>query len=146
MLRITVVGDVRAEIWTKLWGNLSFNPISALTHATLVDICEFAPTRALAANMMREAQAIGEALGVRFRISLEQRIAGAESVGAHKTSMLQDIEAGRAIEADALLGSVIELGVLVGVATPRLDAIYAAIKLLGETLARAKGRLVVAPA
>ena len=141
-----VVGDVRAEIWTKLWGNLSFNPISALTHATLVDICEFAPTRALAANMMREAQAIGEALGVRFRISLEQRIAGAESVGAHKTSMLQDIEAGRAIEADALLGSVIELGVLVGVATPRLDAIYAAVKLLGETLARAKGRLVVAPA
>ena len=141
-----VVSDVRAEIWTKLWGNLSFNPISALTHATLVDICEFAPTRALAANMMREAQAIGEALGVRFRISLEQRIAGAESVGAHKTSMLQDIEAGRAIEADALLGSVIELGVLVGVATPRLDAIYAAVKLLGETLARAKGRLVVAPA
>ena len=141
-----VVGDVRAEIWTKLWGNLSFNPISALTHATLVDICEFAPTRALAANMMREAQAIGEALGVRFKISLEQRIAGAESVGAHKTSMLQDIEAGRAIEADALLGSVIELGVLVGVATPRLDAIYAAVKLLGETLARAKGRLVVAPA
>ncbi len=141
-----VVGDVRAEIWTKLWGNLSFNPISALTHATLVDICEFAPTRALAANMMREAQAIGEALGVRFRISLEQRIAGAESVGAHKTSMLQDIEAGRTIEADALLGSVIELGVLVGVATPRLDAIYAAVKLLGETLARAKGRLVVAPA
>ena len=141
-----VVGDVRAEIWTKLWGNLSFNPISALTHATLVDICEFVPTRALAANMMREAQAIGEALGVRFRISLEQRIAGAESVGAHKTSMLQDIEAGRAIEADALLGSVIELGVLVGVATPRLDAIYAAVKLLGETLARAKGRLVVAPA
>ena len=141
-----VVGDVRAEIWTKLWGNLSFNPISALTHATLVDICEFAPTRALAANMMREAQAIGEALGVRFRISLEQRIAGAESVGAHKTSMLQDIEAGRTIEADALLGSVIELGVLVGVATPHLDAIYAAVKLLGETLARAKGRLVVAPA
>ncbi len=141
-----VVGDVRAEIWTKLWGNLSFNPISALTHATLVDICEFAPTRALAANMMREAQAIGEALGVRFRISLEQRIAGAESVGAHKTSMLQDIEAGRAIEADALLGSVIELGVLVGVATPRLDAIYAAVKLLSETLARAKGRLVIAPA
>jgi 2-dehydropantoate 2-reductase len=140
-----VVDDVRAEIWTKLWGNLSFNPISALTHATLVDICEFAPTRALAANMMREAQAVGEALGVRFRISLEKRIAGAEAVGAHKTSMLQDIEAGRAIEADALLGSVIELGVLVGVATPRLDAIYAAVKLLGETLARAKGRLVVAP-
>ncbi|MGA8169298.1 MAG: 2-dehydropantoate 2-reductase [Methylocystis sp.] len=141
-----VVNDVRAEIWTKLWGNLSFNPISALTHATLEDICEFAPSRALAASMMQEAQAVGEALGVRFRVSLEKRIAGAEAVGAHKTSMLQDIEAGRAIEADALLGSVIELGVLVGVATPRLDAIYAAIKLLGETLARSKGRLVVTPA
>ena len=141
-----VVSDVRTEIWTKLWGNLSFNPISALTHATLEDICEFAPTRALAAKMMREAQAIGEALGMRFRISLEKRIAGAEAVGAHKTSMLQDVEAGRAIEADALLGSVIELGVLVGVATPHLDAIYAVVKLLGETLARAKGRLVVAPA
>ncbi len=141
-----VVNDVRAEIWTKLWGNLSFNPISALTHATLEDICKFAPTRALAANMMQEAQAVGEALGVRFRISLEKRIAGAEAVGAHKTSMLQDIEAGRAIEVDALLGSVIELGVIVGVATPHLNAIYAAAKLLGETLVRAKGRLVVTPA
>ncbi len=133
--RAPIVNDVRAEIWTKLWGNLSFNPISALTRATLADICEFAPTRALAADMMREAQAIGEALGVRFRISLEQRIAIAEAVGAHKTSMLQDIEAGRAIEADALLGSVIELGVLVGVATARLDAIFAVVKLLGETQA-----------
>ena len=89
-----VVSDVRAEIWTKLWGNSSFNPISALTHATLEDICKFGPTRALAMDMMRETQAIGEALGVRFRISLEKRIAGAEAVGAHKTSMLQDIEQG----------------------------------------------------
>ena len=88
----------------------SFNPISALTHATLEDICRFAPTRALAADMMREAQAVGEAFGIRFRMSLEKRIAGAEAVGAHKTSMLQDVETGRAIEADALLGSVIELG------------------------------------
>jgi len=105
-----VVNDVRAEIWTKLWGNSSFNPISALTHATLEDICKFGPTRALATDMMRETQAIGEALGVRFRVSLEKRIAGAEAVGAHKTSMLQDIETGRVIEADALIGSVIELG------------------------------------
>ena len=127
--------DVRAEIWTKLWGNLSFNPISALTHATLEDICRFAPTRALAAEMMREAQAVGEALGVRFRISIDKRIAGAEAVGAHKTSMLQDVEAGRAIEADALLGSVIELGALAGVATPHLDAVYALVKLLAQTLA-----------
>jgi 2-dehydropantoate 2-reductase len=141
-----VVTDVRAEIWTKLWGNLSFNPISALTHATLEDICRFAPTRTLAAEMMREAQAIGEALGVRFRISLEKRIAGAEAVGAHKTSMLQDVESGRAIEADALLGSVIELGQIVGVATPHLNAIYAAVKLLSEMLKREKGRLIVVPA
>lgn len=141
-----VVGDVRSEIWTKLWGNLSFNPISALTHATLEGICRFAPTRALAENMMREAQAVGEALGIRFRIPLEKRIAGAEAVGAHKTSMLQDVESGRAIEADALIGSVIELGRMVGVATPHMNTIYAVVKLLGETLAAAKGRLSVTPA
>ena len=89
-----VVTDVRSEIWTKLWGNLSFNPISALTHATLEDICRFAPTRALVTAMMREAQTVGEAFGIRFRIALEKRIAGAEAVGAHKTSMLQDVETG----------------------------------------------------
>jgi 2-dehydropantoate 2-reductase len=140
-----VVSDVRAELWTKLWGNSSFNPISALTHATLEDICKFGLTRALAADIMREVQAIGEALGVRFRIPLEKRIAGAEAVGAHKTSMLQDIEAGRAIEADALLGSVIELGRLVDVASPHLDTVYAVVKLLGETLAQQKARLMASP-
>jgi 2-dehydropantoate 2-reductase len=145
-LKAPVVSDVRAEIWTKLWGNLSFNPISALTHATLEDICQFAPTRALAADMMREAQAVGEAFGIRFRIALEKRIEGAEAVGAHKTSMLQDVEMGRAIEADALIGSVIELGRLAGVATPHLDAIYAVVKLLARTLAEAKGRLAVTAA
>jgi 2-dehydropantoate 2-reductase len=138
-----VTSDIRSEIWTKLWGNLSFNPISALTHATLQDICKFAPTRALAATMMREAQSVGEALGVRFRVSLEKRIAGAEAVGAHKTSMLQDIEGGRAIEANALIGSVIEIGGLVGVATPHLEAVYALVELLDGVLAREKGRLVV---
>jgi 2-dehydropantoate 2-reductase len=107
------VSDVRGEIWTKLWGNSNFNPISALTHATFEDICKFGPTRALAMDMMRETQAIGEALGVRFRIFLEKRIAGAEAVGAHKTSMLQDIETGRVTEADAVIGSVIELGRIV---------------------------------
>jgi 2-dehydropantoate 2-reductase len=141
-----VVSDVRAEIWVKLWGNLSFNPISALTHATLEEICRFAPTRALATEMMREAQAVGEALGVRFRISLEKRIAGAESVGAHKTSMLQDVESGRAIEIEALLGSVIELGEIAGVATPNLRAVHALTKLLAGTLERKKGKLMVQPA
>ena len=141
-----VIADVRAEIWTKLWGNLAFNPISALTRAMLDDICRFPPTRALAAAMMREAQAVGEAFGVRFRISVEQRIAGAEGIGAHKTSMLQDIEHGRAIEIEALLGSVVELARLADVATPHLDAVYAVAKLLGETVARGGGRPAVAAA
>lgn len=140
-----IVTDIRAEIWTKLWGNSSFNPISALTHATLADICKFPLTRALAEEMMHEVQAIGEALGIRFRIPIEKRIAGTQAVGAHKTSMLQDIEAGRPIEVDALLGSVIELGRIVDVATPHLDTVYALVKLLNETLATQKGRLIVSP-
>lgn len=138
-----VVSDIRAEIWTKLWGNLSFNPISALTHATLEDICKYQPTRDAAARMMREAQAVGEALGIRFRIPLEKRIAGAEAVGPHKTSMLQDIEAGRAIEADALIGSVIELGQVANVPTLQIETVYACVKLLAATLANAGGRLRV---
>jgi 2-dehydropantoate 2-reductase len=133
--------DIRGEIWTKLWGNLSFNPISALTHATLEDICRNPLTRETAARMMREAQAVGEALGIRFRIPLEKRIAGAEAVGPHKTSMLQDIETGRGIEADALIGSVIELGRIANVPTPQIEAIYACVKLLSETVSRAGGKL-----
>ena len=128
------LSDVRSEIWMKLWGNLTFNPVSALSHATLEDICRFAPTRALAAAMMLEAQTVGEAFGIRFRLSIDKRIAGAESIGAHKTSMLQDIEHGRAIEIDALLGSVTELARLANVTTPHLDAICAVTKLLGETV------------
>jgi len=138
------LSDVRTEIWTKLWGNLTFNPVSALAHATLEDICRFEPTRALAGAMMREAQAVGETFGIRFRLSIDKRIAGAESIGAHKTSMLQDIEQGRATEVDALLGSVIELARLVSVPTPHLDAIYAVTKLLGETVARSGSELSLA--
>ncbi len=138
--------DIRGEIWVKLWGNLSFNPISALTHATLQDICRDAGTRELAANMMREAQALGEKLGVEFKVSLEKRIAGAEAVGAHKTSMLQDVEAGRALELEALVGSVRELGRITETPTPIIDAVYALTSLLGKTLADAKGRLPVQPA
>ena len=140
-----VVTDVRTEIWTKLLGNLSLNPISALTHATLQDICRYPKTRALAMEMMREALAVAEAFGIRLRISLEKRIAGAEAVGAHKTSMLQDVENGRVLEADALIGSVIELARMADVATPHIDAIYAVTKLLGQTLIDAKGRLGMAP-
>jgi 2-dehydropantoate 2-reductase len=138
--------DIRSELWVKLWGNLSFNPISALTHATLDDICRFPASRALAAAMMTEAQAVAEALGVRFKISLEQRIAGAEAVGAHKTSMLQDVEHGRALELQALVGAVVELGGITGTPTPSIQAIYAATLLLGHTLAQQHARLQLQPA
>jgi 2-dehydropantoate 2-reductase len=138
-----VVSDLRVEIWMKLWGNSSFNPVSALTHATLEDICRYPPSRELVKKMMAEAQAIGEALGVRFRLSIDKRIAGAEAVGKHKTSMLQDIEAGRAIEADALIGSVIELGRIVGVVAPCLEAVYALVKLTAKTLQDKRGRLKI---
>jgi len=142
--RSPVVSDIRAELWTKLWGNLSFNPISALTHATLEDLCRYQPTRDLVAEMMREAQTVGEALGIRFRIPIEKRIAGGEAVGKHKTSMLQDVEAGRALEADALIGSVIELGRITSIATPHLDTVYALVKLLNKMLQDQHGKLRVA--
>jgi 2-dehydropantoate 2-reductase len=140
-----VISDIRSELWTKLWGNLSLNPISALTHATLVDICEFPLSRDLVAKMMKEAQDVGEKLGIGFRVSLEKRIAGAQAVGAHKTSMLQDVESGRAIEKDALIGSVIELGRMVNLPTPHIDAVFACISLLSKSLADQKGQLKITP-
>jgi 2-dehydropantoate 2-reductase len=138
--------DIRGEIWVKLWGNLSFNPISALTHATLQDICRFPATRQLAARMMTEAQAIGEKLGVEFKISLDKRIAGAEAVGAHKTSMLQDVEHGRALELQALVGSVVELAQITQTPAPNIEAVYAVAGLLAQTLAQQAGKLAVSPA
>ena len=133
-LKAPVLTNIRAEIWLKLWGNLTFNPISALSHSTLVDICQFPPSRELATQMMREAEAIANRLGITFRVSLEKRIAGAEKVGKHKTSMLQDVEAGRDPEVDALVGAVIELGKITGVPTPHIDTVYALVKLLGRTM------------
>jgi 2-dehydropantoate 2-reductase len=129
-----VLDDIRAEIWLKLWGNLTFNPISALTRSTLVDICQYPPTRELAAAMMNEAQAVAHKLGITFRVGLERRIAGAEKVGKHKTSMLQDVEAGRAPEIDALVGAVMELGRLTGTPTPYIDSVYALTNLLARAL------------
>jgi 2-dehydropantoate 2-reductase len=133
-LKSPVLDDIRAEIWLKLWGNMTFNPISALSRATLAGICQYPPSRALAAAMMSEAQAIAGKLGVTFRLPLEKRIAGAERVGHHKTSMLQDVEAGRPLEIDALLGSVIEMARLTETPTPNLDAVYALTKLLAMNL------------
>lgn len=137
--------DIRSELWVKLWGNLSFNPISALTHATLEDICRFPLTRELAARMMTEAQQVGEKLGVQFKIALDKRIAGAEAVGAHKTSMLQDVEAGRALELEALLGAVIELARVAEVPCPNLEAVYALTRLLARTLHAQAARLTPQP-
>lgn len=124
---------IRDEIWIKLWGNLTFNPISALTCATLEQICGDAGTRALARTMMLEARAIGETLGARFAIDVDKRIDGAAAVGAHRTSMLQDLERGRTMEIDALLGAVQEMGRLVGQATPLIDGVLALLRLRART-------------
>lgn len=137
--------DIRGEIWVKLWGNLCFNPISALSHATLEDICRFGPTRDLAAAMMGEAKTLAEKLGVEFKISIDKRIAGAEAVGAHKTSMLQDVEHGRALELEALVGAVLELGRITETPTPHIEAVYAVTALLARTLGQQKGRLAIQP-
>jgi len=137
--RSPVLDDIRAEIWLKLWGNLSFNPISALAHSTLVDICQHPLARDLAANMMREAETVAGKLGIAFRVSLERRIAGAEKIGKHKTSMLQDVEAGRGPEIDALVGSVIELARMTGTPTPHIDSAYALVKLLEQAMTQAQG-------
>lgn len=137
-LKAPVRTSIRSDIWVKLWGNLALNPVSALTGATLAGICRFPPSRALVAAIMAEAQEVAGRLGITFGISIEQRIAGAEQIGEHKTSMLQDIEAGRSTEIDALVGAVSELGRLVGVATPHIDAVEAAVRLLERT--RAVGR------
>ncbi|HLG90408.1 MAG TPA: 2-dehydropantoate 2-reductase [Alphaproteobacteria bacterium] len=139
-----IATDLRSEIWLKLWGNIVFNPVSALTHATLAGICGHPPSRALAAAMMAEIQAVAEKLGVRLRVSIEKRIAGAAAVGEHKTSMLQDVEAGRPLELDALVGSVVEMARLTGTPTPSIDAVYAVAGLLGKTLSDRHGRLEIA--
>jgi len=136
-----VLDNIRAEMWLKLWGNLTFNPISALSHSTLQDICQFPLTRGLATAMMTEAQTVANKLGIEFRVPLEKRIAGAEKVGKHKTSMLQDVEAGRDPEIDALVGSVVELGRLTETPTPHIDTVYALVKLLAKTMGEESGHV-----
>lgn len=131
-LKAPVRPRLRDEIWVKLWGNLSFNPISALTHATLDVLCTDPGTRAVARSMMLEAQVVAEALGVKFPIDVERRIDGGAAVGAHRTSMLQDLDAGRPMEIDALLGSVQELGRVTGQATPTIDTVLALTQLRGR--------------
>lgn len=132
-LKAPVRPRIRDEIWVKLWGNLSFNPISALTLATLEDICRDAGTRSVARAMMLEAQRIAEHFGVKFPIDVDRRIAGAEAVGAHKTSMLQDLERNRPMEIEALAGSVQELGRIASIETPSIDLVLALLRLRAKT-------------
>jgi 2-dehydropantoate 2-reductase len=128
-----VRSNIRDEIWLKLLGNLCFNPISALTLATLEKVAGDAGTAAVCRDMMLEAQQIGEKLGARFRISVDKRLAGGAAVGAHKTSMLQDLELGRPMEIDVLVTAVQELGRMVGVATPTIDIVLALIQQRGRS-------------
>ena len=132
-----VIDDIRAELWLKAWGSLSFNPISALTGGTMSGICEHEPTRQLAVNMMQEAQQVAEKLGIQFRHTIEKRIAGAHAVGPHKTSMLQDREAGRALEVDALIGAILELAEITETDTPTISAVHACLSLLNTCLTEA---------
>jgi 2-dehydropantoate 2-reductase len=132
-LRAPVRPKIRDEIWVKLWGNLSFNPISALTHATLDVLCTDTGTRAVARSMMLEAQEIAEKLGVKFPIDVDKRIDGGAAVGAHRTSMLQDLDAGRPMEIDALVSAVQELGQLTQTPTPTIDTVLALIRLRART-------------
>lgn len=128
-----VLDNIRDELWLKLWGNLCFNPISALTRATLDIVATDPGTCAIADAMMREAEAIAARLGVSFRVSRERRINGAARVGPHRTSMLQDLEAGRAMEIDALVTAVQELGRIVSVKTPTLDLVLSLVTQLGRS-------------
>jgi len=129
-----VLEDIRSEIWLKLWGNLCFNPISALTRATLDIVATEPCLRSLSIKMMTEAQEIANRLGVTFRVSIERRVNGAARVGAHRTSMLQDLESGRPLEIDALLTSVQEMGRLAGVETPYIDTVLGLVQQLGRSL------------
>ena len=132
-LKAPVKTGIRSEIWVKLWGNAVFNPISALTGATLQAICENPGTAQLARMVMREVELVANALGVNMPVSLDQRMAGAAAIGEHKTSMLQDLEKGRPLELDAIVAAVIELAQITEVAVPRLQELYALTRLLAET-------------
>jgi 2-dehydropantoate 2-reductase len=136
-LRAPITTRIRHEIWLKILGNMSFNPISALTGATLAEMVRDPEVAGVVRKMMRETEAVANRLGIELPVSIEQRIAGAESVGEHKTSMLQDLRAGRPLEIEALVGAVIELGEHLGIDMPHTRAVYACTKLL-EKLSRSK--------
>jgi 2-dehydropantoate 2-reductase len=131
-LRCPIRTNIRHDLWVKLMGNVAYNPISALTRGTLIEIVQCAATRNLAAAIMREADSVANKLGIEIGVSIEQRLEGAEKVGHHKTSMLQDIEAGKPTELDAIVGAMIELGEKLGLPLPNTKAVYACVKLLEQ--------------
>ncbi len=133
-LRCPIRSDIRREMWVKLFGSVAFNPISALTRATLAGIVQCQQTRALATEIMAEAEAVAKRLGIDLGITIEQRLAGAEKVGHHKTSMLQDVEARRPVELEAIVGAVVELGGKMELPMPHTRAVYACVKLLDRSI------------
>ena len=135
-----VLTDVRSHLWIKAWGNLAFNPISALTRATLAEICADPATRSLAAVVMQEAADIAGKLGLRLRLSIEQRIDGAAEVGDHKSSMLQDVEAGRELEIDPLIGSFVELGRVTATPVPATEMLHALVSQLNASIVKGNVR------
>jgi 2-dehydropantoate 2-reductase len=132
-LRCPIRTDIRHDMWVKLMGNVAYNPISALTRATLIDIVRCPETRALAVAIMTEAEAVAKRLGIEMGVSIEQRLDGAEKVGHHKTSMLQDVEVGRPMELEAIVGAVVELGDRMALSLPCTKAVYACVKLLAQS-------------
>jgi 2-dehydropantoate 2-reductase len=139
-LRCPITARIRHEIWVKILGNVSFNPISALTRATLVQMARDPEVCPVVRNIMSEVEAVVAKLGLELPISIDQRIAGAEKVGEHKTSMLQDLEAGRPMELEAVTGAVVELGERLGVSMPHTRTVYACTKLLEMTSAAGRAR------
>ena len=137
-LRCPIRSNIRHDMWVKLMGNVAYNPISALTGATLIEIVQRPETRELAAAIMREAESVAQKLGIEMGVSIEQRLAGAEKVGHHKTSMLQDLEAGKPTELEAIVGAVVELGEKLGVDLPNTKSVYERVKLLESSAKRAK--------
>jgi 2-dehydropantoate 2-reductase len=135
-LRCPMSAHIREEIWVKVLGSVAFNPISALTRATLAQMIRDPEVCGLIRGVMEEAEAVAEKLGMKLPVSIEQRLAGAAKVGEHKTSMLQDLEAGRPLELEAIVGAVLELGEKLGVPMPRTQAVYACVRLLAERVAQ----------
>lgn len=135
-LRAPIRNDIRHEMWVKLLGNAAFNPISALTRATLIEMTQCPETRALAGAIMSEVAKVAERLRIRLGISIEQRLKGAEQVGHHKTSMLQDVEAGRPLELEPIVGAAVELGDKLGILMPHTKTVYACAKLLEHQIVK----------